>query len=325
MSDKIWKITTGCFIGFLVLILFIRRSNPEIFMSALSFPVLPIAEGLRILSLKGGLFNIAAWIFYLCISAVPLSLIYRRRKKERKLRELLLPAATIFLLVALYHLMNPQLLPGIYGWFGDVRFVAPLLGGVFYSVMFTYFTFTVLEAIEDREKYKLFQYGQWGFFVLFLLLVFDILGTSAWQWLSSYDELRQGNTALGDLFGQNKLLGSQVFLFLGYLLSALPSVLTLPLLYRGARILKSMEQDISDEETRRLEKLGEDSVRILKVVVLASLSYHLLQLFFIRAIQKVSVTLLIPVLPIITILSVYVLTVLVRENKELKEDNDLFI
>ena len=135
-SKKVWTISAGILSGILLLVLLFRRSSPEMFLSVFSFPLLPLAKILRSLSLKGGFYNVLAWLLYLDLSLSPLYVLFLRRKKERLLREVLLGAGSALLFYSLYQLMNPRNLSALYGDFGGEGIFAMLMGGVLYSILF---------------------------------------------------------------------------------------------------------------------------------------------------------------------------------------------
>ncbi len=320
-SKKVWTISAGILSGILLLVLLFRRSSPEMFLSVFSFPLLPLAKILRSLSLKGGFYNVLAWLLYLDLSLSPLYVLFLRRKKERLLREVLLGAGSALLFYALYQLMNPRNLSALYGDFGGEGIFAMLMGGVLYSILFSYIVLSSLQALNG-----LFAYGQGALYLMFLLFVFQVMGPQLWQWISKSETLIQGNTAmLGGLYGNDNLTISQFFLLLQFLLGALPYLLGIPLLYRGAKLLEISKKGTSEEAMALSERLGKGSVTLIQVTVLMNLSYHFLQLLFLGNILSMEVTLLLPVLPMMASIGIYLLTVLLKENKVLREDNDLFI
>ncbi len=325
-SKKVWTISAGILSGILLLVLLFRRSSPEMFLSVFSFPLLPLAKILRSLSLKGGFYNVLAWLLYLDLSLSPLYVLFLRRKKERLLREVLLGAGSALLFYALYQLMNPRNLSALYGDFGGEGIFAMLMGGVLYSILFSYIVLSALHALKEKDRTGLFAYGQGALYLMFLLFVFQVMGPQLWQWISKSEALLQGNTAvLGGLYGNDNLTISQFFLLLQFLLGALPYLLGIPLLYRGARLLELSKEGTTEEAAALSDRLGKGSVTLIQMTVLMNLSYHFLQLLFFGNILSMEVTLLLPVLPMMASIGIYLLTVLLKENKALREDNDLFI
>lgn len=205
-SKKVWTISAGILSGILLLVLLFRRSSPEMFLSVFSFPLLPLAKILRSLSLKGGFYNVLAWLLYLDVSLSPLYVLFLRRKKERQLREVLLGAGSALLFYALYQLMNPRNLSALYGDFGGEGIFAMLMGGVLYSILFSYIVLSALHALKEKDRTGLFAYGQGALYLMFLLFVFQVMGPQLWQWISKSETLIQGNTAmLGGLYGNDNL------------------------------------------------------------------------------------------------------------------------
>lgn len=325
-SKKFWKISAGMLSAILLLLLLFRRNSPELFLSAFSFPLVPLAKILRSLSLKGGFYNVLAWLLYLDVSLSPLYVLFLRRKKERQFRELILAAGSVLLFFSLYQLMNPKGLAALYGDAGGKTVFSTIMGGMLYSLLFSYIVLSSLQALKEQDRNGLFAYGQGALYLMFLLFVFQVMGPQLWQWISKSVTLIQGNTAmLGGLYGNDNLTISQFFLLLQFLLGALPYLLGIPLLYRGAKLLEISKKGTSEEAMALSERLGKGSVTLIQVTVLMNPSYHFLQLLFLGNILSMEVTLLLPVLPMMASIGIYLLTVLLKENKALREDNDLFI
>lgn len=324
-SVKVWKISAAVLSAVLFVLLFFRRSSPEFFLSGLSFPLLPLAKGLRDLSLKGGFYNILAWLIYGVVSLSPLYPLMLRKKKEWYWRELISVALSGLLFLSLYQLINPGVLNEVHGEFGKTEFMAPFFGGIFYSLALSYLLLSVLGVMGAKDRKKLFQHAQIGLFVVFLTFVFQVTGPFLWQWISSAEGLVNGSTDLMDTLTPENLSISQFFLFMRYLLAVLPYALGIPLLYKGASLLESAKSSVSEEAALLSESLGAGSIRMLKITIAGNLMYQLLQLLFLSTIHSVEVSILLPVLPMLVSLAMYLLTVLLRENKALQEDNDLFI
>ena len=63
----------------------------------------------------------------------------------------------------------------------------------------------------------------------------------------------------------------------------------------------------------------------LGLTILVTVVLNLLQLVCMGSLYTVHITVLLPVLSIVFVLAVLLLTQLMGENRQLKEDNDLFI
>jgi len=321
MSKNMWvRGALGMSLCMLVLLLF-RRQGPELFLSAVTFPLVPLAEGLRWLSLKGGLFNVLAWLFYLDVACSPLYLLFLQRKKGFHLEDALLPLTSGFLFYALYGLINRSSFslggfgPSAHGFYGLY------LGVTFYSLVISYGLLKFVRMLKEKDTLGLYEVARSALFVVFLFFIFQVLGPVLWQWLGTREAMVAENTAL-----VGPLLKSEIFLFFGYVTKALPYVLTLPLLYQGAGLFQSMENKKSPKVLlEKADELRTHALRLLQGTLAVSVTYQLLQLIFIKELLRVESTLVLPLLPVALILSLYLLTVLLKENARLKEESDLFV
>ena len=79
------------------------------------------------------------------------------------------------------------------------------------------------------------------------------------------------------------------------------------------------------EAAAKAEALSAFAALSLKITVVVSLVFNLLQLMFIRRLLVVDVSVNLPIVSLAFMLALALLSRLVRENKALKDDNDLFI
>jgi len=73
------------------------------------------------------------------------------------------------------------------------------------------------------------------------------------------------------------------------------------------------------------EGLAAFAMMSLKLIIAASLIFNLLQLAFIKKLLVVDMELVLPLVSIAFMLAALLLSRLIRENKALKDDNDMFI
>jgi len=94
----------------------------------------------------------------------------------------------------------------------------------------------------------------------------------------------------------------------------------------GQNLLSELSADRYSEQTAVCAvKLSRICGLALIITVLSTVGLNLLQLVFIRKLSVVSSSVNIPVFSVAFVLAALLLSQFIRENKQLKEDNDMFI
>lgn len=307
----------------LLLLFFLLKANlPELFSSLMAFPFEQIGKGLRELSLSGGSDNILALVLYFLISLIPVMvLIDRYRKKKVKPEDLLLVILSGVLFAALYYMINPSKTGIFFGTTPGFTAGKAFLGGSIYSVLVAYIALKALRVFagaqkEEVQKYLIFLLG-----FINIIFVFNVFGVIFGSYLEARKSFVEGNT-----FPGQELFLSEVFLFLQHLVSALPYLLSIFIVFHLMNFIDEMRKDrFSGKVLAQASRLTKQSIGIIAITVLSNMAIHVLQLLFINELREIHVTLVIPLLPLIFVLVVLLYTQLVKENQTLKEDNDLFI
>lgn len=284
----------------------------------LGFPFAPIGQGLRALSLSGGPGNTAAIVLYVLLSLLPLgalALIRRRRKlaAEDGLLALLSPV----LFAVLYFMINP----GLLGPVGQGAVGQAMLGGCVYSLLIGYLVLRVLRYFFRAETEKLHRCLSALLWALCFLLVYAAFGSGFEDYLSSVEALRAGNTGV-----YSGLALSEGFLFLRWLVSALPYVLDVLVIFALLGLLRERRKDrFSPEAVEAANTLSRRCGWALAVTVLSTAGMNLLQLCFYSRLRDVSGSVILPLSSVVLVLGALLLAHYAQEAKEMKDDNDLFI
>ena len=305
-----------------ILFCILQTSFEGAFTATIAFPFEQIGVGLRVMSLSGWLGNAVALIAYCTVSLLPVAALLILRKKRRLCAEdglLVLLSAVLF--VVLHIMINPGI---INTWAGGLtaQYVGKaILGSTVYSVLCGYFLLRVLRLFSDGGTEKLVRYMSTMLLLLGMIFVYLIFGTCFGGLLNSIAALRAGNV------GNEHLLGtSYVFLALQFMVDALPNVFNVLVVFAGLRLLGEMQRDRYSVETMvaagqiaRLCKMA------LITTVLANIGFNLLQLMYAESLRVINSLVLIPVFSLAFVLAALLLARLVTENKQLKDDNDLFV
>lgn len=292
-----------------------RSWVPDVVSGVIAFPLEQIGYGLRQLSLSGSAGNAAAIGLYVLLSLVPLVFLFRRRLHWE---DSLLVAMSALLFLSLYCMINPGLLSQ---WAGNplgVVFEKAILGAFFYALVVGYVVLRLLRSFFAAEQEKLTRYLHVLLGGLSVLLVYSAFGSGFAGLLDSFDALRAGNTGNEHLLG-----GTYVFLSLQYAVDVLPYLLDLMIVYALGVVLDS--ERYSDDAILAAEKLARLCRISLIAMVVSNLAYHGLQLLFVKSLMQTNSVVQLPLFSLLFVLAVLLVTRLLNDNRQLKEDNDLFI
>ncbi|MBQ2895512.1 MAG: hypothetical protein IJE26_02240 [Oscillospiraceae bacterium] len=282
----------------------------------LAFPFAPLGRLLRFLSLSGRLGDILAWLVCIGLSLLPLGLLWRLRG-DRLWVDALLAPGSILLFLALYLAVNPALASR---WLGPVGAMmgVELMGGAVYSVLFTWALLRLVTRMEAAEVWAL---GRWLLLSLGVVFILAAFGSGLAELMDQINAVRSGNTAPGQPLGLTTAV-----LCLGYGTELLSWLLDLWVLFAALTLLDEVQRDKTGEAAvsaaSELYRRGRLS---LSVSLTAALVFDLLQLLLSRWLLRVHTTLRLPVFSVAFLLLMLILSRLLRENKTLRDDNDLFI
>lgn len=286
------------------------------FTALMAFPLEQLGLLLRKLSLSGAAGNAAAIALYVLLCLLPvlaLLLLHKRRGllPEDALLGLLCPV----LFTALYLMVNPALLGTWLGAPGE-RMGKALLGGAVWAMVCAYAVLRLLRAVFRADGPGLRTYAQILLWALALLLVYGVFGAAFGSFLDSVESTRAANTGggLGLTYG---------FLGLQWLVNVLPYVLDVWVLFAALDVTAA--ERYSEEMTEAADRLAKRCGAALTWTVLTNCGFNLLQLLFARKLHVVNGVVLLPVYSVAFTLAALLLARLLKENRELKADNDLFV
>lgn len=297
--------------------------------SFFTFPFEQIGEGLRRLSLSGVAGNVAAVVLYVIISLVPCGLFLWLKKKGKTCKaDLMLLLISADLFFTIYYMINPGLfvsngMPG-----GGI-----ILGCTFYSLVIGYFVLRIL-AKSAKADTKALQKGlRILLYVVMLFLTCVVVVEFAFNLPANIKALKEANTAVsgerlwGDFGNDNvDLTVTYVFLVLQSIVNALPYVLDILVLLVVGKALKELLEDAySDAAVAAVRRIATVCSKVLAIIVIADMSFNILQILFRNKLYQVNVTTVIPLMSILFAIATLVIARYVGENQKLKQDNDLFI
>jgi len=308
----------------LVCVLFVslQTSLDGVFTTVIAFPFEQIGSGLRFLSLSGEPGNIVAIVLYTAICLLPvavLAILWKRRKLCAE--DGLLVLLSVLLFAVLYIMINPGSLRMSTDGVAGRTIVKAIYGSIVYSIICGYIVLRVLRLFLTGKADKSIHYISVMLCLLNMLFVYMIFGAGFKSMLDLFAALRSGN------IGNEHLPGpSYIFLVLQFAVDALPHALSIFIVFSSLRLLNEIKKDRFSAETIDVAKRTARLCTIaLVAVTLANIVFDVLPLIFIETLLVITVSVQIPILSIIFVMVALLLTRLIAENKQLKDDNDMFI
>lgn len=322
MKRKKFYIFLFCEAALCILLYLAREVLPQVFTTLIAFPFEQIGALLRMLSLSGVTGNVISIVLYLAISLMPaFVLLFLRRKRRLHAEDTLLAILSAVLLVVIYLMVNPGLLSTHLGNYDGQNIGKALLGGIAYSILIGYILLRILRQIFAADTYRLQKYLIVLLYIVNILLVYLVFGGQFGILLDSFDSLRAGNTG-----NEHNLGMTYIFLVLQYLVNILPYILVILVVFQGQDLINELSIDRYSEATvTAAEKLSHKCGLALIITVISNIGFNLLQLVFFKKLLVMNGSVQIPLLSITFVLAAFLLAQYIRENKRLKDDNDMFI
>lgn len=304
---------------FCLLFSFLQARFSGWFSTLVAFPFEQIGAGLRVLSLSGGIGNGIAVVLYIVLSLIPAALFLRLRQREETCKaDFLLPVLSVLLFAVLYFMVNP-------GLFSTPR-PGDLLGGTFYSVFCGYLVLRVLSRWRNADTEQLYHGLCVLLYLLIVFFVFVIFSSCFGSLPGAIRSVQESNQADLIYDMEPELTMTYVFLVLKSVVDALPYGLDILVTFAAVRLLDALKADrYSEAAVAASEHLSRLCARALTISVLADIGYHLLQLIASGELLSTAVDISFPLFSVAFVLTALLLARYVRENQQLKRDNDLFI
>ena len=139
--------------------------------------------------------------------------------------------------------------------------------------------------------------------------------------MDDFEALYAGNTQVTNARGLSVL-----FLILGWLVDILPYLLDIVIIFAALDLLRALAEDrYADATIAAASRLTRLCGVALVITILVNIGFNLLNLLFLQQLLVIDHVVQIPFLSILFTLTALLLAQFIRENKHLKDDNDLFI
>ena len=265
----------------------------------LSFPLVKLADFLGAMSLSGDIGNAAAIIIYALVCLVPVFVMLSKMKQNTfKKTDSLLVLMSAVLFAVIYLLINPSEM----GLRGEIDGASQMVAFSFWSLFFGYLILKFTEKISAADGDRILK---------LLSLVLKITGAI---FVFALCTVKTTATEIG------------LMTVLGFVNTAIPYVLAVVTVFLSLELSGEFTSDRYSESTVMVaEKLSSFCILSVKVSVVVSALYNVLQLRYINELSNVDFRLQVPLFSLGFILLVLVMTSFIKDSKALKEDNDSFI
>lgn len=265
----------------------------------LSFPLVKFADFLGTLSLSGGVGNAVAIIIYALVCLVPVFVMLSKMKQNNfKKTDSLLVLMSAALFAVIYLLINPSEM----GLRSEIDGASQIVAFSFWSLFFGYIILKFTEKISETEGDKI------------LKLLSGVIKVIGAVFMFAICTVKITATEIGFMT------------VLGFVNTAVPYVFALVTVFLSLELSGEFTSDRYSENTVKVaEKLSSFCMLSVKVSVVVSALYNVLQLRYINELSNVDFKLQVPLFSLGFILLVLVMTGFIKDSKALKEDNDSFI
>ena len=286
----------------------------------LYIPFEALGRFLRLLSLRGGMGNAAAWGLYVFLGLLPIwgGIFWIKKKRESwtylELFLLLLSAYSFYLL---YLFINPHL---FYGETAEAG-MKSLASGLWYLLLAGYVLLRLLLMLRQEEalEKRVDLYRGLSCLLLCSLAFYGLTAVSGGVW-SLIQGIRglEGNEAAGAL--------DTLFVGLKFLLSLLPRICFLGILWQGRVLLGELKGDPFGAGTiEAARRLSRRAVRLVQVSVYCALAWNGSLFLFRTRLAQVNYGVQLSLFPLLLAFGALILARYAERAGELRQENELFI
>lgn len=322
MKKRVLYIALAAEIAFLCLIYLLADFSVPLVSSVMAVPFEQIGMLLRALSLQGGILNGIALMLWAGICLLPLLPVMKEWQDRAKWAEhIVLVILSVVLFVGLYYMVNPGLLfervPAVLTEaisVGTEELSGALKASVsmmIWSVVVCYGVFVLLRLFRAGEKEQLFLYTRRLLYVLCGLFAGGMVLTA----LEAFTGIRAVQSGLDGVFTGVKAL-----------MAALPYAMDIVVTLSAMTVLDALLEDSRSEQVVvAARKLSGICCITLAVVTSAGVALNIIQWLLSKKISNINVHVSIPFMSLAFVLAALLFSRLLEENKQLADENEMFV
>lgn len=313
MKHRALMIMLVCEAALLFALVLLTNRFPGFFSSMMAFPFEQIAIGIKTLSQTGRVGNGLAAALWVGISLLPLIPASRyRQNKAAVMEKISLYSLACVLLLALYGMINPHVIspfiPEAGG--GYLTVVKAIIGVSVWSVIVLCVVLHIIRMFRLSDKASLLRYLRVLFHILCLLFA-----------AAAAISLGSGLTDTGS----QKVSLDNIINALRAMTSSTPYVLDIVIIISTLNLFDIVMTEDQNGVANAAEKLSKTCCVTLVITAALSAVFNVLQIILMRWLTNVKATVEIPIVSIMFVGVVLLLSRLLVENKQLRDDNSLFI
>lgn len=312
MKHKKYLIFLVCEAALLLVISALSQRVNAPITSLLAFPFEQIANGLILLASAGKIGNGFALALLVCISLTP-SVISFTGKKKSTLERIALNITSVVILVALCGMMNPY------------RFYPSILAGVeeFVPVSMGVFGVTIWSCVVAcvvLHLLNLFRSGKTESLKRYFVIAILTIGAL----FTGFCFSTPVSTLIGSIKDAQYSMDT-VLAVLRFAASVIPYVLNVWICITIVDLIQTIEQGQSDGIKASAEKVVNRCYLSLGATVSLTAILNILQVAFMKYLSNIHTHVDIPIVSIVFALMILLVSRLLVENRNLRDDNNLFI
>lgn len=314
MKRKSLYILLGVELVALMALVLLTIELPSLFSSLLAFPFEQIGAGLRTLSLTGRLGNGLALAICGGVSILPLLLALRHRMEKNYAREnAALYGLTVVLFLVFIAIANPTVLYAVFPNTTEefLPVIKAVMGCTVWSVVVLWLVLRLLRLFNEGNTNKLLSYLRTLLYALCALFV-GVIALSC------------GTILINGLADMQQSLDG-VMAVVRFLAAALPYALDIVITLSALTLLDTLLSDDASGAVNCANNVSRRCCMALGVTTASEATLNVLQLVLAKWLSDVAVSLDIPFMSIAFVLAVLLFSRLIAENRQFKDDNDLFI
>lgn len=313
MKRKSLMILLVCEAGLLIALALLPNRFPIVFSTMLAFPFEQIALGLKALSQAGNWGNGMAVSLWVGISLVPAIFALSYREKRAWPERIALFVLSGVLLPALYGLVNPHVFSVFISGTGSefLPAVKAVFGVSVWSVAILFIVLRLIRLFRSSDKASLLRHLRVLLYVLCVIFTASAVYPLA--------------TGLVDCIGNSPDVLDGAFNVIRLLIAAVPDALVVAVVIRVLDLLEIAMTEEQEGIVKASERLSRMCCVALGVTTALTAAFNVLQVVLMRSLSSVATQADVPVINIAFLAIVLLLSRLLVENKELREDNSLFI
>ncbi len=322
MKKRVLYIALAAEVAFLCLIYLLADFSVPLVSSVMAVPFEQIGMLLRALSLQGGILNGIALMLWAGICLLPLLPVMKEwQDRAKRTEHIVLGILSVVLFVGLYYMVNPGLLferiPAVLT--EAISVGTEELSGVLkasvsmmiWSVVVCYGVFVLLRLFRAGEKEQLFLYTRRLLYVLCGLFA----GMMALTALDAVTGIRMAQSGLDGVFTGVKAL-----------MAALPYAMDIVVTLSAMTVLDALLEDSRSEQVVvAARKLSGICCITLAVVTSAGAGLNILQWVVSKKLSDINVHASIPFMSLAFVLAALLFSRLLEENKQLADENEMFV